>query len=88
MKVRSNDIHTAVRFDPESKLAMPTDVNEIVTGGKAEWYWRDRKSCMMYQIKPGDWLVTSDRGGYTTLLRDEVFREIYEEIPDAGEGGG
>jgi lysylphosphatidylglycerol synthetase-like protein (DUF2156 family) len=88
MKVRSNDTHTAVRFDPEAKLALPRDVNEFIENGKTFWYWRDSQTCIMYQIKPGDWLVTSDRGGYTAKLDDSTFRAMYEEIPHAGEGGG
>lgn len=88
MRVRSNDIYTAERFDPQAKLCLPKDVNEILVNGEWEWYWRDAKTCMMYRIKPGDWLVTSDRGGFTVLLPDDQFRQMYEEIPDAGEGGG
>lgn len=86
MKVRPRDICAAVKFDPEGVLPLPQGVIEIINGGKPEWWWRNGDN-YMEKIKPGEWLVTSTHG-HTLKYDQHTFEVLYEEIPDAGEGGG
>ena len=86
MKVRSRDVCEAVVFDPERQLPLPAGAIEILRDGKPEWWWRN-SDCHMDRIRPGEVLVTSRQHGHTLKYDPEAFAALYEEIPDAGEGG-
>ncbi len=85
--MRSRDTVVAVKFDPEGQLALPEGVVEVVVNGGTEWWWRSR-DYQMEKILPGEWLVTSANHGFTTKLSEDALGRLYEDVPDAGEGGG
>lgn len=78
---------TAVRFDPLDK---PDDVEPRMFGKQKSlvvWYWTREEPFGQSSVHPGDWMVT-DNYGNRSVVDDETFRMLYEEIPDVGEGGG
>ncbi|HUR53510.1 MAG TPA: hypothetical protein VMZ71_05245 [Gemmataceae bacterium] len=74
------------QFDPDKPI--PEDVVFARRNGNPVYLWRNSTTGTWREIKPGDWIFTSVEYGRRDLVEDDMTRRIYEEIPDAGEGGG
>lgn len=77
----------AVRFDSSNP---PKDVTARIFGNDKSiivWFWSPSGTTYPGKtVNTGQWMLKDQYGNYS-VVDDDEFRMLYEEIPDAGEGG-
>jgi len=76
----------AQRFDAKNP---PKDVTPRMFGEFKQvivWFWGKNDEWGGTTVKDGEWMMI-DQYGNRSVVGDDEFRMLYEEIPDAGESG-